>query len=70
MHRRFDGLAGDLGNEPEALARNGIHDLSGGWPCKCSGGYKHLPYGGFADQFVSQWDDEWDHKPHRIRKRI
>lgn len=30
-----------------------------GWPCGCSGGYKHLPYGAFADQFVSQWDDEW-----------
>jgi hypothetical protein len=30
-----------------------------GWRCTCSGGYKHLPYGAFADQFVTHWGDEW-----------
>jgi len=30
-----------------------------GWPCGCSGGYKHLPVGAFADQFVIHWGDEW-----------
>jgi Family of unknown function (DUF6166) len=30
-----------------------------GWPCGCSGGYRHLPYGKFSDQFVAKWGDEW-----------
>jgi hypothetical protein len=30
-----------------------------GWQCECSGGYRHLPYGNFADQFVASWGDEW-----------
>lgn len=30
-----------------------------GWPCTCSGGYRHLPYGKFVDEFVVRWGDEW-----------
>ena len=30
-----------------------------GWPCECSSGYKHLPYGAFVGQFVIHWGDEW-----------
>lgn len=30
-----------------------------GWQCECSGGYRHLPYGKFAGQFVARWGDEW-----------